>query len=339
MNIYDIAKLADVSIATVSRVVNGSTKVSEKTRQKVLSVIEKEGFTPNVFAQGLGLHTMHTVGILVPDISDLYMSVAVSCLEKQLKAYGYNCILSCSGFAQEQKENHIQMLLSKHIDALILVGSTYSGHGNRRETDCIRTAAAQVPVFLINAEVSGDGVYCAVSRDRQAVRQIVSALLQSDRRRILFLTDSKSYSAKEKKKGYEQALQEFGLPILPNLEWNVPNDIDSVRSRLLANTPDIDAVVATHDVLAIGVIKYAAVRGIRIPEDLAVIGCNNSLPACCTEPALSSIDNCGEQLCLHTVDHLIAVLGGSCDIPHRISVSCRLIERGTTDFDGRFTMQ
>ena len=72
MNIYDIAKMAGVSIATVSRVVNGSDKVSEKTKRRVMEVIEKEGYTPNVFAQGLGLNTMHTAGILVPDISDLY---------------------------------------------------------------------------------------------------------------------------------------------------------------------------------------------------------------------------------------------------------------------------
>ena len=126
MNIYDIADMAGVSIATVSRVVNGSSKVSEKTRQKVLDVIEKSGYTPNVFAQGLGLNTMHTIGILVPQISDLYMANAVSYLEQRLHKLGYNCILSCSGFLANQKDAHVQMLLSKRIDALILVGSTYA---------------------------------------------------------------------------------------------------------------------------------------------------------------------------------------------------------------------
>ena len=77
VNIYDIAEIANVSIATVSRVVNGSDKVSESTRAKVLKVIEDVGYTPNVFAQGLGLNTMHTVGILVPTLDDHYMSTAV----------------------------------------------------------------------------------------------------------------------------------------------------------------------------------------------------------------------------------------------------------------------
>ncbi len=330
MNIYDIAKMANVSIATVSRVVNGSEKVSEKTRQRVLAIIEREGFTPNVFAQGLGLHTMHTVGILVPDISDLYMSVAVSCLEKQLNTYGYDCILSCSGFEHSQKESRVQMLLSKHIDALILVGSTYSGHGGDRETDYIRSAAAQVPVLLINAEVEGDGIYCCVSQDRQAMFRVVCALIRQGRRRILFLTDSKSYSALEKKGGYEQALQSADLPILPELEWTVPGDMDSVRMRLLDSTPDIGAVVATQDILAIGAIKYASQKGISVPEDLSIVGFNNSLPASCSEPALSSIDSRVEQRCAETVDHLIALLSGHSEVPHHISVPCQIIERGTT---------
>lgn len=82
MNIYDIAKLAGVSIATVSRVVNDSPKVSEKTKAKVRAVMEEQNYTPNVFARGLGLNSMKTVGIVCPDVSDNYMANCVSYLEK-----------------------------------------------------------------------------------------------------------------------------------------------------------------------------------------------------------------------------------------------------------------
>ena len=336
MNIYDIARLAGVSIATVSRVVNGSDKVSDRTRQHVLSIIEREGYTPNVFAQGLGLHTMHTIGILVPDIADPYMSCAVSYVEDQLQVYGYDCILSCSGFEQVQKEAHIQMLLSKHIDALILIGSTYSGHGkDTSETDYIRNAALQVPVFLINGAVKGNNIYCSVSCDRQAVYEAVSALIRSGRERILFLTDSRSYSAAEKRAGYEEALAQAGLSPDPSLSRMVPDDIHKVRELLLAEATEelsFDAVMATDDVMAAGALKYAAARNLRVPEDLAVIGYNNSTLAICCEPELTSIDNRSRQLCQDTVDHLIAVLGGDSSIPKSLAVSCQLIARGTTDF-------
>ncbi len=81
MTIYDIAKMSGVSIATVSRVLNGSDRVSEKTRKRVHAVIEEVGYTPNIFAQGLGLNTMHTIGILVPTIDDTYMANAVADLQ------------------------------------------------------------------------------------------------------------------------------------------------------------------------------------------------------------------------------------------------------------------
>ena len=98
MNIYDIAKLANVSIATVSRVVNNSTKVSPKTKEKVLAVMKENEYTPNAFARGLGLGSMKTVGIICPNIDDIYMAKAVSYLERNLHAHGYDCILGCSGF-------------------------------------------------------------------------------------------------------------------------------------------------------------------------------------------------------------------------------------------------
>ena len=93
MNIYDIAEEAGVSIATVSRVMNGSPKVSEKTKKKVMEIIERSEYTPNIFAQGLGLNTMHTIGVLVPRISDAYMSAVVAFMEEDLHDKGYGCIL------------------------------------------------------------------------------------------------------------------------------------------------------------------------------------------------------------------------------------------------------
>ena len=101
MNIYDIAELSGVSIATVSRVVNDSPKVSEKTKMKVRAVMEANNYTPNVFARGLGLNSMKTVGIVCPDVSDDYMAGSVAYLEKRLRSYGYDCILYCSGYEYE----------------------------------------------------------------------------------------------------------------------------------------------------------------------------------------------------------------------------------------------
>ena len=105
MNIYDVSKRAGVSIATVSRVLNGNPNVSEKTRTKVLAIMDELGYTPNVFARGLGLGTMKTIGIMCSDSSDPYLANAIYHLEQQLRGNGYDSLLCCTGSSLENKRS------------------------------------------------------------------------------------------------------------------------------------------------------------------------------------------------------------------------------------------
>lgn len=332
MNIYDIAKLAGVSIATVSRVVNDSPKVSEKTKAKVRAVMEEQNYTPNVFARGLGLNSMNTVGIVCPDVSDAYMAEAVAYLEKNLRRYGYDCILYCSGYGQEDKVNTVNMILQKKIDALVLVGSHYAGDGTEASVAYINEATKEVPVFLINGYIRCPGVYCVMADNYQAVYDAVSALMEAGRKRILFLYDANSYGALEKLRGYEDALIDNGFPVLDELKVFNENKILKVRDILLEKQNlEFDAAVATEDGLAVGVVKYARIRGLSIPEDVNIIGFNNSELSVCCEPELSSIDSCGEKLCETAIDSMMKLLNGEM-IRHKKTIQCRLIKRRTTNF-------
>ena len=125
MNIYDVSKKAQVSIATVSRVLNGNPNVSEKTRSKVLSVMDELGYTPNIFARGLGLNTIKTIGIMCSDSSDLYLANAIYFLERELRSRGYDSILCCTGTDLETKQKYFDLLRSKRVDAIILAGSKF----------------------------------------------------------------------------------------------------------------------------------------------------------------------------------------------------------------------
>lgn len=335
LNIYDIASIAGVSIATVSRVLNGSNKVSDKTREKVLKIIADVGYTPNVFAQGLGLKTMHTVGILVPDISDPFMSTAVFYLERQLALFGYDCILSCSGTDPEGKKKNLELLVSKQVDALVLVGSTYAGSGsNHAETNYIREVARQAPVFIINGNVSGDGIYSAMCDDEEAIYKATRKLMESGRKKILFLKDSRSYSAIQKLKGFENAMYESGVSDTRHLVHHVINDFHAVKEYLLGlEDMDFDAAIASNDEIAIGVMKYASERNKKIPHDIAVIGYNNSAFSIACEPELTTVDNHLEQMCVDTIEKVIAVIdNNNKKVIKKVIVSCDLIERGTTDF-------
>ena len=332
MNIYDIAALAGVSIATVSRVVNDSPKVSEKTKEKVRAVMEEQNYTPNVFARGLGLNSMHTVGIVCPDVSDAYMANAVAHLEKHLKKYGYDCILACSGYEYEDKVNAIQRILQKRIDALILVGSNYAGDGEDCNTSYLNQAASEVPVFLMNGYLSCPGVYCVLSDGYRIVYEMISELIATGRKRILFLYDSNSYSASEKRRGYEDALKENNIPVLEELEVFGQNKILKVRDMLLKrNLQNFDAVLATDDGLAVGALKYVSELGRSVPQEVNIIGFNDSELAVCCEPELSSVDNRGELLCSTIVESMHQLLTGHV-IQQKKIVPCYLVKRKTTNF-------
>ena len=332
MNIYDIASMAGVSIATVSRVLNGSEKVSEKTRAKVMAVIEKEQYTPNLFARGLDQGTIHSVGIIVPDISDLYMSDSVSVLEKGLEEKGYSCILACSGYEKKSKSASVHMLLDKMVDALILVGSTYAGDGSDpEETEYIRAAAKKIPVFIVNGIVEGPDIYCNICNDRQAVYEAASLLISHGRRGILFLTNSGSYSALQKLQGYKEGLTRHGLPVKEEMILHPGSRIHAVRDYLLSTPlPPFDAVICAEDFLAVGAVKYAHARGIRIPEDLEVIGYNNSSLAVSCEPELTSIDSRVDKLCNNTVNFLVRRLETEEPIPQAADFSGILTFRQST---------
>ena len=210
MNIYDISEKAGVSIATVSRVLNGNANVSEKTRQKVLDVMEKYGYTPNVFARGLGLNTMKTIGLLCTDSSNIFQAKAISYIEQQLHESGYDSILCCSGYELENKKKCMNLLLNKKVDAIILISSHFV-YGTKEENQYIIDAGAQVPVMILNGEVDAPNVYGVLTDDAACVYKAVAKLAEDGAKRILHFYHSNSYSGKKKMEGYRKGIQEYQL--------------------------------------------------------------------------------------------------------------------------------
>jgi LacI family transcriptional regulator/LacI family asc operon transcriptional repressor len=331
MNIYDIAKLAGVSIATVSRVVNDSPKVSEKAKEKVRKVMEENNYTPNVFARGLGLGSMKTVGIICPDVADTYMARAVSYLEKNLQGYGYDCILYCSGYDAEDKQQAVERILKKQIDALLLVGSDYADE-SADYYGCVRDVSGQLPVLLINGYLEDGHVYCVLADDFQAVYDVTDELLFAGKERVLFLTDSQSYSARRKLEGYRAAFKEHGVEVNERWILSTEHGIYATRDMLLRQRNlHFDGIVAVNDSLAVGALKYLHARGIRVPEEVNVMGYNNSELSIGCEPELTSVDTRPEVLCKTAIDSVMALLNGR-EVKQRQMVRCHLVKRSTTDF-------
>lgn len=330
MNIYDVSEKAGVSIATVSRVINNSENVSEKNRKKVLSVMEELGYTPNVFARGLNLNTMKTIGIMCSDSSDPYLANAVYYLEQELRHSGYDSFLCCTGYELATKQNYFRLLLSKRVDAMILVGSSFL---ELKESDngYIMEGAEQIPIMLMNGYLDRPGIYSIFSDDFKAMYDGTKRLVAQGRKRILFLYKRESYSGNQKLAGYKKALLESGLPVEESLILKCPKELPAIRAfleDLYKKGLSFDAILASEDIMALGAVKHANAHGISIPDELAVIGFNNSILAECCDPEITSIDNKVEVLSRTTVKLLMDVLSGE-EAPRQTVIETELIERKT----------
>lgn len=336
MTIYDISKKAGVSIATVSRVLNGSDKVRPSTKKKVMDIIEKYDYAPNAFARGMGLHSLKTIGILCADSSDLFLAKAVYYLEQELQANGYESLLCCTGYNQEIKKSYLNLILSKKVDGIILVGSNFIGT-TEEENQYMKDASAQVPIMLLNAAFDYPNVYSTLCDDYTTMFEAASSMLNAGIRDILYIYNSCSYSGIKKLNGFKDAMQEQNVTDYERLihyyegDPQQHSDVSCFVERIAKEGPAFHGIIASEDSLAIGSIKYAQKAGISIPDDLSVVGYNNSILTTCCTPELTSIDNRLETQTHQLVLTLLGVLAGD-EMPKKSIFSGRLLKRGTTLF-------
>lgn len=332
MNIYDVSEKAGVSIATVSRVLNGNPNVSEQTRNKVLAVMEELGYTPNVFARGLGLNTMKTIGIMCTDSSDIYLANAVYYTEHELRSHDYDSILCCTGYDLENKKKSLELLLSKRVDAIIMVGSKFL-EPKPKDNSYIFAASKQVPIMLVNGYLEGPNIFCTLCDDFHAVHDITDSLIKGGRRNTLYLYTSNSYSGSRKREGFMKALSENSLPVRDEYMQMCKKDISDARDtiiRLYKSGLTIDSVITSDDALAVGALKFALLNNLSVPEDISIVGYNNSILATCAEPELTSIDTKVEALCINTVNTLMRIFDGS-NVPSKTTISADIVYRKTTN--------
>ncbi|HEX3075252.1 MAG TPA: LacI family DNA-binding transcriptional regulator [Lachnospiraceae bacterium] len=336
MTIYDISEKAGVSIATVSRVLNGSGSVSAKTKEKVLAVVEEYGYTPNLFARGLGLNSMNTIGILCVDSSDIFLAKAVYYIEENLHDNGYDSLLCCTGYNQKDKEEALNLLISKKVDACIMVGSSLVGQTDA-ENKYLKEAAKKIPIMLLNAYIDAPNVYSVLADDYLAIYQVTNQMYQSGIHDILYYYNSNSYSGRLKLAGFRDAMRANGVEESGQLtSYYAGNreDITAITEGLIELHEQgvrFHGLISSDDNMAISAVKFAKIMNLSISKDLSIVGYNNSLLAKCCEPELTSVDNHLEVLCRNLTSTLVDVLEGK-KVSQRAVFSCELVQRGTTSF-------
>ena len=286
ITIYDVAREADVSMATVSRVVNGNPNVKPATRKKVLEVIERLDYRPNAVARGLASKKTTTVGVIIPDVSNMFFASLARGIDDIATMYKYNIILANSD-GDDLKEVHVlNNLLAKQVDGIIFMG--------HHITDEIRGefSRSKTPVVLAGS-IDPDNQVGSVNIDYQAAtKEAVQILVKNGHKDIAFVSGAliDPINGHARLGGYKQALEEAGIAYNEGLIFEAPYSFrDGLRLVERLRNSGATAAFISDDELAVGILDGLLDAGVKVPEEFEIITSNNSLLTDVVRPKLTTI--------------------------------------------------
>lgn len=285
VTIYDVAREAGVSMATVSRVVNGNKNVKENTRKKVLEVIDRLDYRPNAVARGLASKRTTTVGVVIPDITNTYFAALAKGSDDIAEMYKYNIVLANSDEDDEKEVAVVNTLFSKQVDGIIFMGYHL--------TEKIRSefSRSRTPVVLAGT-VDVEHQLPSVNIDyKNATADAVRHLLKRNKK-IAFVSGPlvDDINGKIRLVGYKDALKEAGVNYSEGLVFESKYRYDdgyALAERLVSSKAT--AAIVTGDELAAGLLNGLADHGISVPEDFEIITSDDSQIARFTRPNLTTI--------------------------------------------------
>lgn len=292
--IYEVSKLAGVSLATVSRVMNNSTKVTAKTQQKVEAAMRQLGYRPNTIAQSLASKRSNAVGVLVPELHGPFFSVVLGAIEEELREHGKHVIITAGHSDAQQEKAGIEFLESRRCDALILYVFEVTD-------DYIRSLRRlSIPVVLISRSVSGMADDCITLDNQLGGYLATRSLLEAGHREVASITGPLwKNDSRDRFDGYKKALEEYGVQVDPRLVYEGDYEENSGRrgmQQLLGEGVPFTALFCANDEMAAGAIAVARSHSIAIPDDLSIVGYDNVNFTRYMNPQLSTVDYPIEQM-------------------------------------------
>jgi LacI family transcriptional regulator len=267
-----IAADLGVSVTTVSKVLNGHADIGKATRARVLAKVEELGYRPNAVARSLTLRRTHTLGVVIPDLMHSFFVEIVAAFEAVVSARSYGLLLCSSGEDPRKERSELEMLRARQIDGVVIASAPASGNTSPLQ----RFTAAGGAVVMIDRD-DHPKVRChRVLTDDELVGQLATShLIGLGRRAIAHIAGPPLVHSRRREAGYRAALREHGLG--PVADWVVPSGFmegDGYRAmeRLLQIRPRVDAVFAANDPAAIGAMKAIWNAGLRVPDDIAIVG-------------------------------------------------------------------
>lgn len=286
ITIYDVAREANVSMATVSRVVNGNPNVKPSTRKKVLEVIDRLDYRPNAVARGLASKKTTTVGVLIPDVTNMFFASLARGIDDIATMYKYNIILANSDQNENKEIQVLNTLLAKQVDGIIYMGN--------KITDELRAelTRSKTPVVLAGT-VDPNQEFGSVNIDYiDATEKVILKLIENEKKNIAFVSSqiANPINGQYRLKGYKNALLSKGITYTDDFVFESNGLVDegeNVAAKLLEL--GIDSAYVTDDELAIGLLNGLINAGVNVPEDFEIISSNNSKITEMARPKLSSI--------------------------------------------------
>ncbi len=286
VTIYDVAREAGVSMATVSRVVNENQNVKETTKKKVLEVIERLDYRPNAVARGLASKRTTTVGVIIPDVTNLYFSSLARGIDDIAAMYKYNIILANSDQSTHQEVKVLNNLLSKQVDGIIYMGTTIT---DELYKEMLRS---KTPVVLAGTMDQLHEIPSVNIDYKTATEEATDLIVSNGHKQVAFITGTlKNTSFNDLRlKGYRESLEKVDITFNEKNVYEIPLTYQAgehVVDKLLAK--GYTAAVVVDDEVAVGMINSLADHGVKVPEEFEVITSNNSKLTKLTRPCLSSI--------------------------------------------------
>ncbi|GAA3405650.1 LacI family DNA-binding transcriptional regulator [Paenibacillus hodogayensis] len=309
VTIYDIAKQANVSAMTVSKVINNTGKISEKTRQRVKKIMEDLNYVPNSMARSLVLQETKMLSLLIPDITNPFFTTVARGAEDAAMRLGYKLLFGNSDENLTKEKEYVDMILSTRVDG-VLFSAASDLSGPHLQT--LRTH--RIPFVLLDRAVPGFDCDAVTGDNREGARRLVEHLLALGHRRIAMVNGSLLVStARERLTGYKDALKLNDIPpddeLILEMSYKQFADEEALH-RLLALPSPPTAVFAGNNFIAVGIIRKLLDMGISVPDQLSVV-CFDDLGASVIDPFFTVVSQPAYQFGAMGIQLLIERIKGT----------------------------
>lgn len=322
-SIRDVAKHAGVSVATVSRVLNDKGYVGAETRKKVEAAIADLNYRPNEVARSLFKKQSKTIGLILPDIMNPFFPELARAIEDTASKLGYTVILCNSDEDEEKAQRYVDVLLQKYVDGIIISSNTIQEKTIRELT---------IPVVCIDREISKD-IPTIVVDNKNGARMATRFLKEKGRRKIAHIRGPLDIvNANERCEGYREAVageKWFKESYIVNGNYRMETATEVVL-ELLRQHPEIDGIFAANDTMAIGAMKAAYQHGLKVPEEISIIGFDGIALGKASIPELTTIEQPLYELGQKAAKVLIKLIKGQVIEETFYQFDVQLVERDST---------